>query len=130
MKKTQQLTLNFDEDATSKKDLPKPGATNKFQAIGGLFDRYKLEDKGGYITKEFQDFGYRLALELDDMPHKSLYMRLAKSTNRAVLEQALSFVADAPSVKSKAKLFMWRLKQLKEKPPAPPKKNLSKTDKT
>jgi hypothetical protein len=88
-------------------------ATAGFQPIQGLFTDYAIEDKGGYITQEFQDFGYRLAMELDDQKHKSLYMRLSKNTPRIILERALSFVTDAPNVKSKAKLFMWKLQQLK-----------------
>ncbi len=85
-----------------------------FQPLGTLFDGYALEDKGGYITQEFQDFGYRLAVTLDDLPHKSLYMRLAKKEKRILLEQALSFVSDAAQAKSKAKLFMWKLKELRK----------------
>lgn len=112
MKNKSQQPSIFDE--TSHKEESSSTKKNKeFHALGGLFDDYALEDKGGYITQEFQDFAYRLAIELDDLPHKSLYMRLAKSTKRGLLEQALSFVADAPNVKSKAKLFMWKLKQLK-----------------
>lgn len=88
--------------------------TRDFSALGDLFADYAIEDKGGYITQEFQDFGYRLALELDDLKHKSLYMRLAKQQDRILLERALSFVADAPNVRNKAKLFMWKFKQLKE----------------
>lgn len=84
-----------------------------FQPLAQLLDGYYLEDKGGYITQEFQDFGYQLALKLDDLEHKSLYMRLAKCEERLLLERALSFVADAQSARSKAKLFMWKLKQLK-----------------
>ena len=79
-----------------------------------LFADFALQDKGGYITQEFQDFGYRLAMDLDDPQHKSLYIRLAKTVPRAWLEDALSFVTDAPNVKSKARLFMWRLQQLKQ----------------
>jgi hypothetical protein len=26
--------------------------------------KYALEDKGGYVTREFQDYGYRLACEM------------------------------------------------------------------
>jgi hypothetical protein len=89
-------------------------AKTGFQAASDLFSKYKLNDKGGHITREFQDFGYRLAVELDDMKHKSLYMRLAKNTNRGLLETALSFVGDAHHAKSKARLFMWKLKQLKD----------------
>lgn len=91
-------------------------------ALASLFDQYQLEDKGGHITREFQDFGYRLAIDLEDMGHKSLYMRMAKQESRALLEQALSFVTDAKA-KSKARLFMWKVADLKkqtagEKPPA------------
>lgn len=104
----------FDEPA--KEESASTKKKNQFQALGGLFDGYTLEDKGGYITQEFQDFAYRMAVELDDLSHKSLYMRLAKTTKRGLLEQALSFVSDAPNVKSKAKLFMWKIKQLKTGP--------------
>lgn len=85
-----------------------------FQKIGDLFSSYQLEDKGGYISQEFQDFGYRLAVELNDLPHKSLYIKMAKNVDRSILERALSFVADANNAKSKARLFMWKVKQLKE----------------
>lgn len=85
-----------------------------FQTVGDLFSSFKLEDKGGYITQEFQDFGYRLAVELDDLAHKSLYIKMAKNTHRSILERALSFVTDAHSAKSKARLFMWKVKQIKE----------------
>lgn len=85
--------------------------TNK--PLADLFADFKLEDKGGYITQEFQDFGYRLALELNDLKHKSLYIKLAKTEKRSLLESALSFVKDAHDAKSKARLFMWKLKSLK-----------------
>lgn len=86
-----------------------------FAGIGSLLERFTLQDKGGFITQEFQDFGYRLANELNDLPHKSLYMRLAKDLeSRPLIEQALAFVKDADSARNKARLFMWKLKQLKE----------------
>lgn len=132
-KTTHQLSLNFD-DSSSKERADQHSTSSKptnkkFQALGSLFNNYQLEDKGGYITQEFQDYGYRLAVELDDVAHKSLYMRLAKSTKRVLLEQAASFVSDAPNVKSKARLFMWKLKQLKEKP-AIKQQSSSSPDKT
>ena len=92
------------------KDEKKPRG---FESVQALFDKYQVEAKPGYISQEFQDFGYRLALELDDLARTSMYMRLAKRENRAVLEQALSFVSDA-NAKSKSRLFMWKMKQLKE----------------
>lgn len=85
-----------------------------FQNMGNLFSQYQLDDKGGYITQEFQDFGYRLAVELNDLKHKSLYIKMAKTVDRSVLERALSFVKDAYNAKSKAKLFMWKVKQIRQ----------------
>lgn len=80
--------------------------------LKGLLEKHTLTDKGGYITQEFQDFGYRLAMELNDEKHKALYIKLAKTVDRPILEKALSFVKDA-GARSPARLFMWKLKQLK-----------------
>ncbi|SRR3990167_2616837 len=91
-----------------------------FAAVGNLLDKYQLEDKGGHITREFQDFGYRLSMELGDEAHKSLYMRLAKTVDRGILEQALSFVKDA-GAKKPAALFMWKVKQLRSGESTPKK---------
>lgn len=70
-------------------------------------------DEDKYISREFQKYGYDLAQELGDMEHKSLYIKLAKETPRALLEEARNFVKDAGKVKSKARLFMWKLKELR-----------------
>ena len=92
---------------------PNPNRKNPgFQPVGSLFAQYQPAEDKGYITQEFQDYGYRLALELDDLSHKSLYIRLAKTNSRARLEQARAFVSDAKAL-SKPKLFMWKLKQLR-----------------
>lgn len=85
---------------------------SSFTSAQDLFSSYKLQDKGGHITQEFQDYGYRLAVELNDMAHKSLYIKMAKESDRLLLERALSFVSDANAT-SKARLFMWKVKQLK-----------------
>ncbi len=70
--------------------------------------------KDKYISREFQKFGVYLADELNDYKHKALYIKLAKTTNRALLEKALSYVKDA-RVDRPGALFMWKLKQLKDK---------------
>jgi hypothetical protein len=67
-----------------------------------------------YVSREFQKYGFDLAQSLGDMSHKSLYIKLAKETPRALLESAKSFVMDANSAKNKGSLFMWRLGQLKK----------------
>lgn len=82
--------------------------------LSDILAKYQVKKDGKYISQEFQDYGYRLAVDLSDMEHKALYIRLAKTTPRAILEAARQFVVDAPSVKSKGKLFMWKLSDLKK----------------
>lgn len=93
--------------------MKKGNKKKQFQLLGDLFANYQLDDKGGYITQEFQDFGYRLAVELNDLKHKSLYIKMAKENSRGLLEKALSFVKDS-NARTPARLFMWKVKQLKE----------------
>jgi hypothetical protein len=75
----------------------------------------KLERRKKYIKNEFQAYGLMLAEELDDWAHKSLYIRLAKNTDKTLLDKALYFIKDQNrnSINSKGRLFMWKLKQLK-----------------
>lgn len=65
-----------------------------------------------YISREFQMFGIHLADKLDDHKHKSLYIKLAKTVHRSILEKALSFAIDS-TAKNKGALFMWKLKELR-----------------
>ena len=81
------------------------------QSIKSVLNKYSpTTDK--YISREFQTFGIHLAESLDDYKHKSLYIKLAKTVHRAVLEEALSFAIDS-NAKNKGALFMWKLKELK-----------------
>lgn len=85
------------------------------KSLANILDRYQLEtDKQRRISREFQDYAYRLAVELGDEAHKAIYMRLAKNTDRALLEEARIFVKGAVHAKSRGRLFMWKLHQLKE----------------
>lgn len=68
------------------------------------------EDK--YISREFQSFGVHLSEALDDYKHKSLYIKLAKTVHRSILEKALSFVVDS-NARNKGALFMWKVKEIK-----------------
>ncbi|MBI4034932.1 MAG: hypothetical protein HY381_00860 [Candidatus Chisholmbacteria bacterium] len=88
-----------------------------FKSVGQLFKDYDLAKKGKYVTREFQDYGYRLAVELNDLRNKSLYIKLAKEEDRKLLEQARTVVKDSSNVRSKAKLFMWALKKLRKGEP-------------
>jgi hypothetical protein len=81
------------------------------QKIGNILKNFKpVEDK--YISREFQSFGIHLAEELDDYKHRGLYIKLAKTVHRSILEKALTFVVDS-NAKNKGALFMWKLKQMK-----------------
>ena len=91
--------------------------TNKPTPISDTL--FKLSDtlvkRKKYIKNEFQAYGLELAKELNDWENKSLYIRLAKTTPREILEKAFYFVKDQnrQTVKSKARLFMWKLRELK-----------------
>ena len=82
------------------------------QSIKSVLDKFNPQ-KDKYISREFQSYAIHLTESLNDPKHKSLYMKLAKTTNRALLERALTFVIDS-KIDRKGALFMWKLKQLKD----------------
>lgn len=89
------------------------------ESIGDLIKDPKkfaddLKSRHKYVTKEFQDFGYRLAVKLADTQHASMYIKMAKERERALLEQALSFTIDYPNANSKPRIFLWKLRELQE----------------
>ncbi|KKR76291.1 MAG: hypothetical protein UU21_C0013G0010 [Candidatus Levybacteria bacterium GW2011_GWA2_40_8] len=81
------------------------------RSVGKILKNFNpVEDR--YISREFQSFGIHLAEELDDYKHRSLYIKLAKTVHRSILEKALSFVSDS-NADNKGALFMWKLKELR-----------------
>jgi hypothetical protein len=76
-----------------------------------------IKKRQKYVKMEYQAYGLELAKELHDWKSRSLYIRLAKNTDRNILEQARYFVKDQTvgTIKTPYKLFMWKLRQLKEK---------------
>lgn len=74
----------------------------------------KFKDRPKNISREFQMFGVYLAESLQDTKHYSLYIKLAKEVDRKLLEEALNFTKGYYGAKNKAKVFMWRLKELKK----------------
>ena len=92
----------------------KRGKNKEFSLVGDVLKKYKIEDKDKYISREFQKYGYELAKELVDLKSTSLYIKLAKESPRGLIESAKNFVKDAANVKSKPRLFMWKLQQLKK----------------
>ncbi len=69
--------------------------------------------KDKYISREFQSYGIYLSEELNDSKHKGLYIKLAKTVHRSILEKALSFAVDS-NAKNKGALFMWKLTEFKK----------------
>lgn len=63
---------------------------------------------------EFQAYGNRLAEEFGDLKHRALYIKLAKTENRALLERAREFVMGQDKAVTKGRLFMWKLSELKK----------------
>ena len=84
-----------------------------FSSLGDVLKKFDVQ-KDKYITHEFQKYGYELAKELGDLKNKSLYIKLAKGTPRRLIETARNFVKDATNVKSRPRLFMWKLAQLRK----------------
>jgi hypothetical protein len=84
------------------------------QQIGKILKTFNpTEDK--YISRDFQSYGIWLAEEMNDYKHRSMWIRLAKTNHRSVLEKAYSFVKDA-NADNQIALFLWKLKQLKIAP--------------
>lgn len=63
---------------------------------------------------EYQAYGNRLAEELNDTKHRSLYIKLAKNENRNLLETARIHALGAEKITYKGKIFMWKLNNLKK----------------
>jgi len=85
----------------------------KFQSLKNILSHYDL-DQNKYVSREFQEYGCRIAEELGDTKHISLYIKLAKVEDRFLLEEALAFTKDARNARSKGRLFMWKLKELRK----------------
>ncbi len=81
--------------------------------LSNILDERQNPNRPKNLSTEFQVFGVYLAESLADTKHYSLYIKLAKDCERAILEDALSFVKGASNAKSKGRLFMWKLKQLR-----------------
>lgn len=65
------------------------------------------------LSTEFQVYGVHLAESLGDTKRYSLYIKLAKEIPRGLLDEALNYTKGYTNAKSKARVFMWRLAQLK-----------------
>jgi hypothetical protein len=82
------------------------------QSVGKILKKFD-PTKDKYISRDFQAFGIYLAEEMEDYKNKGMWIRLAKTNHRAILEQALSFVKDS-TADNKIGLFLWKLKKIKD----------------
>lgn len=76
------------------------------------YKKFKNPDKN--VSRSFQIYGVELAEKLGDSKRKALYIKLAKEEPRSRLEKAYQFAIDYPNARSKAKIFMYKLKDLRE----------------
>lgn len=83
------------------------------KSISTILDETKNTKRPKNLSKEFQFYGVYLAEQLEDTKNYSLYIKYAKELDRNTLEEALSYTKGYLTAKSKARVFMWRLKQLK-----------------
>jgi len=63
---------------------------------------------------EYQAYGNKLAEDLRDIKHRTLYIKLAKEEDRQLLDSALSFALDTDKETNLGKLFMWKLGELRK----------------
>jgi len=83
-----------------------------FQKVSDILRSFD-PSTGKYLSREFQAYGVFLSQKLEDEQHKSLYIKLAKTNPRFLLEKAYQFVSDSKA-RNKGALFMWKLKELKK----------------
>lgn len=84
------------------------------KSIAKAIAETKFKNRPKNIAYEFQMYGVYLAESLDDTKHYSLYIKLAKEVDRRLLEEALNFTKGYYGAKSKARVFMWRLAELRK----------------
>ena len=84
------------------------------KSIAKVIAETKFKDRPKNISREFQMYGVYLAESLQDTKHCSLYIKMAKEVKRNLLEDALNFTKDYYDARSKAKIFMWRLSELRK----------------
>lgn len=81
-----------------------------------IFATYNiLEQNAGkrQTSHEFQAFAYKLAHELNDLDNLRMYMRLAKTVDRSIIERAFSFAVDSQN-DNRGKVFMWKVGDIRK----------------
>lgn len=83
------------------------------KSIAEVLKNIEAKDSGKYLKHEWQLYGYRLATWLGDEDRMSMYMKLAKNEDRGKLQDSWDFVKES-NARSRPKLFLWKLSQLKK----------------
>lgn len=83
------------------------------KSLSKIIGEVKYKNRPKNIAHEFQMYGVYLAESLDDTKHYGYYIKLAKELPRQILEEALNFTKGYYNAKNKAKVFMWKLAELK-----------------
>lgn len=81
------------------------------KSIKEIIEERPRKNKPKNIAYEFQDYGVRLAKDLNDPRRKSFYIKMAKEFPRNLLERAKDYAVGYSQARSKAKIFMWFLKE-------------------
>lgn len=83
------------------------------KAISDVINSKKMS-RDYRCSHEFQAYGNKLAEDLGDKKHRALYIKLAKTEDRNLLEEARESVLSSKKATTKGRLFMWKLGQLKK----------------
>lgn len=83
------------------------------KSLAQILAEIEEKDAGKYVKYEWQLYGYQLAKWLGDMERVSMYMKLAKTEDRKLLQTAWDFVKES-NARSRSKLFMWKLGVLRK----------------
>lgn len=84
------------------------------KSINKIIAETKFKDRPKNIAHEFQMYGVYLAESLQDTKHYGFYIKLAKEVDRKILEEALNFTKGYSGARSKARIFMWKLQELRK----------------
>lgn len=84
------------------------------KSIKTVIAEVKYKNRPKNLSQEFQVYGVFLAESLNDTKHYGLYIKLAKEVDRKILEEALNYTKAYYGAKSKARIFMWKLQELRK----------------
>ncbi len=80
---------------------------------GEISARFAQVEVNKRVSTKEQLRALQIARELGDEKNKTIYLSLCKRFNEGLIEEALRFVIDSKA-QSRAKLFMWKVKQLRQ----------------